>query len=279
MSFFVKVCANKPGDKRGEIQGRVLEVVTAFRLEQQERQELGSFWGPEIDPRIGVLVGRKHTSPDFINIRDATEIIEESPSQTIVVVTHLDGIGELVDMIGETKAETIQLHKKDPDPEFVEELKRWYPDREFWHVIHAPQECGDPTKRRAQKDDTVRKAEQLVEAGIKVIVLDTYNPLTDQVGGTGEEVNLNFAKEFRLAFGKGDHHGRLVIAGGLNSSNVRGKIRDIRPNGVDANSGLNISKSTRVKNPAEVKSFLKNAHEGAYDLHMSGLWVPSQNMS
>lgn len=275
MTFIVKVCGNKPGEKLGKVQGRVLEVVAAFRLEQQERQERGAFWGPEIDPRIGVLVGRKHTSPDFINAGDAAEIIGDSPAKTIVVVTHLDGISELVDMIGETGAETIQLHKKDPDPEFVEELKKWYPDREFWHVIHAPQEHGDLARRQVQKDTTVDAATELVEAGIEVVVLDTYNPLTDQVGGTGEEINLNFAKEFRLAFGTGNHHGRFVIAGGLRSSNVRAKIRDIGPNGVDANSGLNISKTIREKDPFEVQYFFEEALEGAYDLRLSGLLVPS----
>ena len=265
MTFIVKICGNKPSDIAG-----MFTIIDAFR-----REQLHVFGKQKIDPRIGILVGRKHPSPDFVEVGEAASIIGDSPAETMVVVTHLDTIAELVDMIGETGARTIQLHKKDPIPEHVEELKKLYPDRRLWHVIHAAWGQGDPARQLAEQRDAVARAHELIAAGVEVIVLDTYDSKSGRVGGTGIAVNPRYARKFRDAYGDNDHSGRLVIAGGLQPSNVVNKIRTIGPDGIDANTGLNMSEHNRAKDPLKVQSFFEGALEGAYGLRLSGLWAPS----
>ena len=274
-TFTVKFCGNKPGKKLGEIQGGVSRIVTDFSREQEERREQGVFLGPEIDLRIGMLVGQKHMSDDFVTAGDVARIIENSSPEitsAIIVVTHLDTIADLTAMIDETRARAIQLHIS-PSPELVEELKKRYPDHEFWNVSHAPQSNSDPSKRQAEGRDAVKMADELVAAGVTTIVLDRRHK--DKAGGTGKEVNQRYAEWYRQVFGEANHNGRLVIAGGLNPRNVSKKIQTIRPNGVDVNSGVNRSKKKREKDPRKVQSLLRRSHKAAYDLHQSGLWVPS----
>lgn len=274
-TFTIKFCGNKPGQKLGEIYGGVSRVVTDFVQEQRERRERGVFREPAIDLRIGMLVGQKHLSDDFVTAGDVARIIENSSPEitsAIIAVTHLDTIADLTAMIDETRARAIQLHIS-PSPELVEELKNRYPDHEFWHVSHAPQSNSDPSKRRAEERDAVKMADELVAAGVTTIVLDRCHK--GKVGGTGKEVNRHYAEWYRQAFGEADHNGRLVIAGGLNPRNVSKKIQKIHPNGVDVNSGVNRSKKKREKDPRKVQSFLRKSHKAAYNLHQSGLWVPS----
>jgi phosphoribosylanthranilate isomerase len=72
------------------------------------------------------------------------------------------------------------------------------------------------------------------------------------VGGTGTSFDWDTAESvFR------DAGVRLIVAGGLNPSNVAEAVRKLRPWGVDVVSGVEIIPGR--KNPAKVRAFLKNA--------------------
>lgn len=262
MLSVAKVCGNKPTDLPG-----LFEIIASFREEQ-----LRIFGEQKIDPRVGLLVGRRHPSPDFVDIREASSIIQDAPSGAIVVVTHLDTLTEQIDLIGETGAETIQIHTKRPKPEDIEVLKKHYPNRHFWHVIHAPQRYADPAKTQRAERDTLAMAEELFSLGVTV-VLDSFDIASGRVGGTGLAVEEGYAKRFINDLRKGGSKGRVILAGGLQPHNVIDKIREIRPDGIDANTGLNISKDNRSKDPRKVRAYLGGALEGAYHRRPSGLWV------
>lgn len=262
-SFIVKACGNKSAD-----------IATMFDIISDFRQEQISICGEQkIDARIGILVGQKHSSPDFISQKEAVSILKDAPPDSIVVVTHLDQITELVELVDEMEGAAIQLHRKNANPEHVEELKSRYSDRQFWHVIHALQASENPFQRQIDEARRVATAHELVAAGVEVIILDTYDAKNDRAGGTGIAVDRGYAKRFQHAFKATNHSGKLVIAGGLKPYTVAEAIDEIQPDGVDANTGLNFSHHNRAKDPLKVKPFYGAALVAKYDIHPSEEWV------
>lgn len=262
MLSVAKICGNKPGDILV-----LFDIIQSFGEEQ-----LRIFGEQKIDPRVGLLVGRRHPSPDFVDVRTASSIIQDSPSGAIVVVTHLDMLSEQIDLIGETGAETIQIHTKRPKPEDIEALKKHYPNRHFWHVIHAPQRYADPAENQRAERETLTMAEELFSLDVTV-VLDSFDAASGKVGGTGLAVEEGYAKRFIHKLRSGDSKGKVILAGGLRPHNVIEKIREIHPDGIDANTGLNVSKDDRSKDPRKVRAYLGGALEGAYHRRPSGLWA------
>jgi phosphoribosylanthranilate isomerase len=64
-------------------------------------------------------------------------------------------------------------------------------------------------------------------------VLDSVNVATDQVGGTGKTHDWSVSREIVTRYPDIP----IILAGGLNSENVRSAIEQVRPFGVDVNSG------------------------------------------
>ena len=263
MLFIAKICGNKQGDFTG-----LFDIADSFYEEQ-----LRMFGEQKIDTRVGILVGRRHPSSDFVETREASRIIRDAPPGIIVAVTHLDTLTEQIDLIGETGAETIQIHTKRPKPEDIETLKKLYPNRHFWHVIHAPQRYADPAETQRAERETLTMAKELVSLGVTV-VLDSFDIASGRVGGTGLAVEEEYAKRFIKNLRSSDSQGSVVLAGGLQpDATTIGRIRVTKPNGIDANTGLNVSESDRSKDPRKVCAYLGGALEGAYHRRPSGLWA------
>jgi len=87
--------------------------------------------------------------------------------------------------------------------------------------------------------------EQLTD-GAEALLIDTPSP--DLIGGTGETWDWSKVKE---------HTWKLIIAGGLDASNVRQAIEQARPWGVDACSRL--EKSPGLKDHEKMRNFVKAA--------------------
>jgi phosphoribosylanthranilate isomerase len=86
---------------------------------------------------------------------------------------------------------------------------------------------------------------QFTEAA-EAILIDT--PSDDVLGGTGETWKWSRVKE---------HTWKLIIAGGLDASNVRRAIEEAKPWGVDACSRL--EKSPGLKDHEKMRNFVKAA--------------------
>lgn len=263
LTFIVKICGNKPADFPG-----LFEFIATHRAEQ-----LRIFGELKIDLRAGILVGQKHPSPDFLELREARAILADAPPESMVVVTHLDTVSELIDLTGKTEGAAVQIHKKLPIPEDVETLKHFYPERKLWHVIHAPSLEGDPTTQAAEQRHLVVAARDLVMAGAEAIVLDTYDVKSGRVGGTGISIGRKYARRFRDAFKAEAHSGQLVLAGGLKPYSVADTIRAVWPDGIDANTGLNFSLDDRLKDPAKIELYFEEALEGAHGPEAANLWA------
>ncbi|HET9952636.1 MAG TPA: phosphoribosylanthranilate isomerase [Candidatus Eisenbacteria bacterium] len=88
---------------------------------------------------------------------------------------------------------------------------------------------------------------------LRTYLLDAHD--ADRPGGTGKRADTEWAA---TAVRDGI---RLFVAGGLNPENVAALVRDVRPYGVDASSGLALAGSPRRKEIAKVRAFVEQVRQ------------------
>ena len=125
------------------------------------------------------------------------------------------------------------------------------------HGQETPFDCETLVPLRVWK--AVRVTEEfeparLAEYSCEAFLLDAAG---EMVGGTGRTFPWGIAR----AAAK---YGKIIVAGGLDGSNVGEAIRQAQPWGVDASSRL--ERSPGVKDPAKVQEFLSEARR-----HVVGL--------
>ncbi len=170
---------------------------------------------------IGLLVGQRHTSGDFISSETAAEIAAACASMdgvTPVLVTHVTDPAEVHALARRIGVSAIQVHSEMP-PEGLVWLKArdaGYRLRKSWHVTGS-ESLGYGEAYRGAAD---------------AFLLDSANAATGQVGGTGKTHDWGLSAEIVRRFAGTP----LIVAGGLNPENVAAAVGRIRPAGVDANS-------------------------------------------
>jgi phosphoribosylanthranilate isomerase len=178
-------------------------------------------------------------SPRRIEVARAAAIIGELPESVIKVGVFVD---EPFDGIRAVAAKTginvVQLHGSE-SPTLAGQL--------IWPVLKATAIGEAAAVFASWPQDTT-------------FLLDTVDPV--RRGGTGVAIDWNRAAELsRLR--------RVVLAGGLNPSNVAEAIGVVRPHGVDVSSGVEAAPG--VKDADKLARFLTNAR-GAFDrLQPSGV--------
>jgi len=193
---------------------------------------------------LGFLVGQTHTSADFIAPLTAKAIAASLPSGVIgVLVTHLTDPGDVLDLAVLTGLTTVQLHGE-IWPEDVARLRRAAPDLTFLKSFHVTDEAG------------LAYGEAFVGL-VDGFVLDTANPKTGQIGGTGQTHDWNLSRRIVERY----RSVPVILAGGLNPDNVAEAIAAVGPFGVDVNSS---TKGTDgFKSEAKARAFVANAR-GAF---------------
>lgn len=113
------------------------------------------------------------------------------------------------------------------------------------------QNLGRPVLKALRLKDRGRLlalAEFQGRANVRGILIDAFS---DQAyGGTGQTVDWTLAEEAARST-------PVILAGGLNPSNVAGAIQVVRPYGVDASSG--VEKSPGKKDHHKLKAFIEAA--------------------
>ena len=189
---------------------------------------------------VGLLVGQRHSSPDFITAALAGQIARAlPPSVEAVLVTHITEVDEIERLLRQSGIRTIQLHSEIP-ADSVANLRTRFPDLKVFKSVH------------------VISAESVAcpEAFRKVVdgfVLDTINVATDQVGGTGKIHDWSISRKIVERFPDIP----IILAGGLNSKNVRSAIESVHPFGVDVNSGT--KGSDGFKDARKMREFILEA--------------------
>ena len=192
---------------------------------------------------IGLLVGQKHNSLDFISATVAREIARAlPPSMDAVLVTHLKEIDQLERLLQQSEITTIQLHSEIA-PSSVERLRHRLPGVKIFKSINVI------SADSVAYPDAFKK---LVDG----FVLDSINLATNQVGGTGKTDDWSVSRQIVMRYPEVP----IILAGGLNSENVRSAIERVRPFGVDVNSGRKVADG--FKDPRKMEAFIVQAkHE------------------
>src|SRR5207248_9041981 len=169
---------------------------------------------------IGLLVGQQHPSPDFISEQAAAGIARMLPSKTkTVLVTHVPDVDEIERLLRETEIATVQLHSEIL-PDAVQELKARLPNLTIIKSVHVV------------SDESIEYPKPYLNL-VDGFVLDSFNPATNQVGGTGLTHDWSISQRIVSRYSLTP----MLLAGGLHAGNVHAAIQTVKPFGVDVNSG------------------------------------------
>lgn len=192
---------------------------------------------------IGLLVGRRHRARDFVR-RDVARTIYQraGPFITPVLVTHLEDPGEILRLVGAVPCPVVQLHS-DLSPRLLAALReRLRPKKVIGKVSVQGREAIDRARR--------------IEPSVDAIVLDSIDPATDRVGGTGRTHDWSLSAEI-VAHCKVP----VVLAGGLTPENVAEAIHIVKPAAVDVNSG--VERPDGHKSETRIRRFVEGVRAAA----------------
>lgn len=190
----------------------------------------------------GFLVGQLHTSTDFILPSTAKRLAGLLPPFiSPVIVTHLPDAVSILDIVKKTGITTLQLHGGSTSEEVRKICDALPGEGKIIYAVHII------------KGEMVPSLEEFYPY-IDAVLLDSYNLTTGQVGGTGQIHDWNLSSRLVRTLPV-----PVILAGGLNPSNVEDAIRKVKPYGVDANSGLKNSEGGR--DPELCKAFVENARK------------------
>jgi phosphoribosylanthranilate isomerase len=190
---------------------------------------------------IGLLVGQKHQSNDFIDIDLARDIVKKCPPYiSSVLVTHLDNADEISYLASQIGVTTIQLHSY-CTVENVKSLRKTLPHIKIIKNFHV-------------NGSDIIQAMRPFEAVVDAFILDTLDLANDKVGGTGLTHDWNISSEVVRVISR-----PVILAGGLNPENVEDAIRIVKPYGVDADTGL--KDSNGFKDRTKVINFVYRAKQ------------------
>jgi phosphoribosylanthranilate isomerase len=171
---------------------------------------------------LGFLVGLTHFSEDVLAPREALKLIETVPPfVTPVLVTHYTLAKKVISLSRYLGVQTIQLHSDISLNELAkirETLKR--------HILIKAIHVEDGVSVDSLKT-------QLTDYIVLVNAFVMDSRTKERLGGTGETHDWNKSAEL-VKFSRKP----IILAGGLNPTNVRAAIAQVQPYAVDVNSGV-----------------------------------------
>lgn len=190
---------------------------------------------------VGFLVGQVHPSPDFILACTARRLVRSLPPFVQPwLVTHLSRPEEVLALADAAAIWNIQLHGEST-PEEVSVIRDALPPcAKLVRAVHP-----EPQDAFFEYADYA--------PFIDAYLIDTLNPKTGQVGGTGLIGNWTRAARFVQ-----ESTVPVILAGGLTPANVARAIERVRPYAVDVNTGVK-APSDRSESAALCRAFVKAA--------------------
>jgi phosphoribosylanthranilate isomerase len=176
-------------------------------------------------------------SPRKIDLESAREIVKKLPRKIEKVGVFVnEPVEKILDAVAQAGLTAVQLHGAESrQPEFIEALNVGRDDLKLFLVM-PPAELGGESNIGGG-------------SGISAVFFDSG---TAQVpGGTGKTFDWKTAVSGIRAISK---KLKVVVAGGLNSTNVADAIRILEPWGVDVVSGVETRPGKR--DPMKVRAFI-----------------------
>ena len=191
---------------------------------------------------VGFICGTTHFTEDGLTLAHARELSESVPPFVgRVLVTHLENPDEIIELAAAVAVDTIQVHGMVTD-DTVRRVEENSGGRRIVKAVHV---TGSAAVSAA-----IRTAPYC-----DAVLLDSRTD--DRLGGTGTvhdwSISAAIVDELRAL------HVPVILAGGLNPTNVAEAIGRVRPFAVDVNSGVEIP-ATGDKDPAACAAFVQSAH-------------------
>ncbi|VUT27569.1 MAG: N-(5'-phosphoribosyl)anthranilate isomerase [Candidatus Syntrophoarchaeum sp. GoM_oil] len=188
---------------------------------------------------VGFIVEVPVATPRKIDRRTASALVESVPEGVLAVSVLMPGsVDEAVAILDLVKPDAVQIHNE-MDPGALRELK----ERTGLSLIKV---IG---VSEGMSLDAVLSEVDALSGLADFILLDTKT--SGQSGGTGKVHDWGISAEIcrRSPI-------PVILAGGLNHTNVEDAIRSVKPYGVDTASGV---ETESIKDPDKVKKFVDAA--------------------
>ncbi|MEM1547126.1 MAG: phosphoribosylanthranilate isomerase [Candidatus Methanomethylicia archaeon] len=181
------------------------------------------------------------SSPRNLTVKKAEELIRHVPIfvKSVLVIAPQD-LNDVLKLYGELKPDIIQIHG-DLNIQF---LKEKLPNTPIIRSI-------------AVKSEKTIKTTLKIAGHFDAVLLDSYSK--GRIGGTGVVHDWSISRRIRDAI----YPKPLILAGGLNSENVRDAIKAVKPYAVDVSTGVELKPG--VKDPEKIEAFIRNAREAIID--------------
>lgn len=187
---------------------------------------------------IGVIVKVNVTTPREIDFVTANEILNTVPDNIdTVAVSMPNNLEEAQELSDRLETDFLQIHNSLP-PSEIRKIKE-KTDQSIISVCKVSRISG-------KFCGVISEAEKKAEVS-DILLLDTKS---GNGGGTGNTHNWYISSKIRETIKI-----PLILAGGLNPSNVKPAIRKVKPYGVDAASG--VESVPGEKEPDLVKRFIQ----------------------
>ena len=171
-------------------------------------------------------------SPRYITPERASEIARRLPSSIRKVGVFVDEALETVREIRETcSLDVLQMHGNE-SPAYCESFGNTAVVKAF----------------RMKSEQDIRNMEDY--SNVEAVLVDGRHP--DFKGGTGVRAPWELLRDTASRF-------RLILAGGLDSTNVAQALSVVNPFGVDVSSGVEVSPG--IKNPEKIREFVAEVRE------------------
>lgn len=175
---------------------------------------------------VGFIFYKK--SPRCVTEKLVKSVVSKLPPFIETVGVFVDETADRVNRIADScKLDAVQLHG-DESPAFCERINR--------KVI------------KAVRVESKESFAQLSSYKARAFLLDAY--MENRRGGTGRMFDWNLVREAKK-------FGPVIVAGGLDASNVSLAVQKAKPYGVDVCSG--VEKAPGVKSPVKLRAFIKAA--------------------
>lgn len=197
---------------------------------------------------IGFVVEYPMPVPWNLTKDEARELIKKVPPFVSTCVVTGGSVEKVLDIVNKTCPNVVQLHYKEKLEDITE-------------IVGQLQSKGIKTIKALRIDgngncdfeikDPVEATRELCKTGISAILVDSYTE--SMPGGTGVMVNLSafqtIQKESSLP---------VILAGGLNPTNIVSLIREVHPFAVDVLTG--VEERPGRKDPEKIALFMENAN-------------------
>ena len=188
---------------------------------------------------IGLLIGQKHNSDDFISKETGKDIIKFIDKRCkTCLVTHLTNADEIIKLCKYLQNDFLQLHSN-IDENQVKKIVNELPKLKLIRLISI-----------------LKNGEILTDiSSIKYVnyyIIDSIDLVQNKVGGTGIKSDWYKCAELIKILNK-----PTFLAGGLTAENVKDAIKIVKPFGVDVNTGC--KNDLGQKDLYKIKQFIKNS--------------------